>query len=236
MTEQVRITKYLSDCEIMSRRAAERAIAEGRIYVNGELAVTGQKICEDDIVTIDGKPVEKAGKKVYIMLNKPVKYVTSMSDDKGRCCVTDLTADLGARVYPVGRLDYMSEGLLILTNDGEFANKLMHPRYGKNKEYELSVYGNLTDKQIEKFKIPIEIDGKTIEPIELKKVRYENRSTVMNIVLHEGRNREIRNICKANNLKINYLKRVAVGGVKLGNLEKGKWRYLTEEEIKSLTE
>lgn len=235
MTEQVRITKYLSDCEIMSRRSAERAIADGRIYVNGEKAVTGQKISEDDNVTLDGKTVKKAGKKVYIMLNKPVKYVTSMSDEKGRCCVTELTENLGIRVYPVGRLDYMSEGLLIMTNDGEFANRLMHPRYGKNKEYELSVYGNLTERQIEKFKIPIEIDGKVIEPIEILKVRTENRSTVMNIVLHEGRNREIRNICKANNLRINYLKRVALGGVKLGNLEKGKWRYLTEEEVKSLT-
>ena len=234
MTEKIRLTKYLSDNEVMSRRAAERAITEGRIYVNGIEAVTGQKVGDDDKVTVDGKLVEIKNEKIYIMLNKPVKYVTSMNDEKGRYCVKDLTCDLNSRLYPVGRLDYMSEGLLIMTNDGEFANKLMHPRYNKSKEYELSVYGNITEHQIEKLKIPIEIDGTLIKPIEIKKVRFENKSTILNIVLHEGRNREIRNICKANNLRINYLKRVAIGNLKLGNLGTGKWRYLTKEEVESL--
>lgn len=234
MSDKTRVSKYISECGLMSRRAADKAITENRVYINDKVAVLGQTVEQGDIIKLDGKIIEPVRNKVYIMLNKPVKYLTSLSDDRGRKCVTELIEDISARVYPVGRLDYMSEGLLILTNDGEFANKLMHPRYEKTKTYHVNVCGYIDSNMVANLEKPICINGKMTGDVSVKLISTSEKSSLLSITLHEGLNREIRNICKANNLKINSLKRVSYGKLELGKLKSGEWRYLSDEEVKVL--
>ena len=236
MTE--RIQKLISAAGLMSRRAAEDAIAAGRVSVNGVTAALGRRADpETDTVLVDGKPLPLQEGKKYIMLNKPRGYVTTMSDEKGRRNVTELVKGVGCRVYPVGRLDMYSEGLLICTDDGELANRLMHPSHSFEKVYKVKVKGTVTDKSVTDLTAPMELDGYKLRPVEVKVISSGRRdragsvySTLL-ITLHEGRNRQIRRMCENCGISVMRLKRVAIGKIELGKLESGKWRYLTEEEI-----
>lgn len=232
--EEIRLQKFISTAGIMSRRAAEKEIEAGRIKVNGQPAELGQKIIPGkDRVTYKGKPVElnPTERKVYIMLNKPRGYVTTLSDDKSRKCVAELVEDVGTRVYPVGRLDMDSEGLLLFTNDGELANKLMHPRHKIPKIYHVRVKGEITPEQLKALGKPMEIDGYEILPVNCEIVTRKDNFTVIRMELYEGRNRQIRKMCEQTELEITKLQRVAIGNIKLGDLAPGTWRHLTGSQV-----
>ena len=231
-----RIQKILASRGLASRRKAEQWISEGRVSCNGRTCMLGDTADPDrDEILLDGKPLPDYGMRVYIMLNKPRGYVTTLSDEKGRKNVTMLTMDCPERVYPVGRLDMDSEGLLILTNDGEFANRLMHPKHEVHKTYLVTVNG-FHDRAVELLKRPITLDGYTIQPPEVVIVRSENSSAVLRVTIHEGRNRQIRRMCAAAGLCVQKLQRVSEGELRLGSLPLGKWRYLTDFEVKKLQE
>ncbi len=233
---EMRIQKYISDCGLMSRRAAEREIELGNIKINGESALIGQKIDpERDVVTYKGRRVRAAkNHKTYVMLNKPRGYVTTMSDERGRKCVSELLADVDSRVYPVGRLDMNSEGLLLCTDDGELTNTLTHPSHEITKVYLVRVRGNVDKTQIKKLSSPMEIDGYIIKPVKVTKMSESEDSTLLKMELCEGRNRQIRKMCEQCELAVLSLKRVSEGEIMLGKLQTGKWRYLTREEVKYL--
>ena len=220
---------------MVSRRAAEAEILAGHIKVNGEVAVIGQKIVPGrDVVEYRGKVVTEGIRNVYIMLYKPRGYVTTMSDDRGRPCVAELVEDVGVRVYPVGRLDLESEGLLLFTNDGELANRLMHPRYHKPKIYHVRVGGEVAPEKLKVLSGPMDIDGYITKPANISVVTANKNYTTLAMELFEGRNRQIRKMCEQVGLKIVMLKRISIGEVKLGDLRPGKWRYLTKTQIDSL--
>ena len=232
--EQVRLQKYFTDCGVMSRRAAEQEILAGNVTVNGRIATLGEKVTPGvDEVAYMGKPIRQKAKKeyTYIMLNKPRGYVTSMTDPQGRKCVTELLTGLHTRVYPVGRLDMVSEGCLILTDDGELANKLMHPRHAIPKHYRVKVSGTVSAEQLARLNGEMEIDGYRLRPSEVEVSDITETGTVLKFTLHEGRNRQIRKMCQAVDLDVRRLNRVSYGEVSLNRLPVGKWRYLTEEEI-----
>lgn len=229
--DETRIHKYLSDSGIMSRRAAEEAVRRGEIKVNGADAVIGQKIIPGkDRVEYKGKEIIADNSHVYIMLNKPVGYVTTLSDEKGRPCVRDLTEDVGVRVYPVGRLDIDSEGLLLLTNDGELANRLTHPKHGVAKYYNVTVKGQVTMEERRKLASALVIDGYKIRPVQNTVVTMKPDYTTLKMELYEGRNRQIRKMCEMCGLEVIKLRRVAIGNISIGNLKLGSWRYLTKAQ------
>ncbi len=239
MSEGIRVQKVLSDMGFASRRAAEKLIEEGRVKINGRICVIGQKIDpRKDIISVDGeKVVKEYGKnkrRWYVALNKPRGYVTTMSDELGRKCVTELLGDIDERVYPVGRLDKNSEGLLLLTNDGEFANLMMHPSYHINKTYRVTVDAGLNEEQLIKLASGVEIDGKMTLPAIVTVLVREPQRAVIQMVISEGRNRQIRKMCEAVGLEVLRLKRTAVGGIRLGMLKPGEWRELTSQEVKML--
>ena len=223
----------------MSRRAAEKEIEMGYFAVNGATASIGMRVDpNNDAVTYKGKPVVmKNDRKVYIMLNKPKGVVTTMSDEKGRKNVGELV-DIGIRVYPIGRLDLNSEGLLLMTNDGELANMLTHPRHNIPKIYHVTLPYLFNDEELRALGQPIVIDGRRTQPCRVRKVRENsqgyNSYTVVEFELYEGRNRQIRRMCEANGRKIKQLTRVAIGDIRLGDLPLGKWRYLTDKEVRYL--
>jgi len=246
--EEIRLQKYISECGIMSRRAAEAEITKGNVTVNGTKAELGQKIIPDkDVVMLLGKRVEHNSDKnnsfesmtqngkTYIILNKPVGYVTTMSDEKDRLTVKDLIADVGLRLYPVGRLDMYSDGLLLCTNDGDLTNRLTHPSHHVAKVYRAVITSHLTDKNILSLSEQIEIDGYRIRPVEVELESYttvhHKAATVMLFTLHEGRNRQIRRMCAHHGYKLASLTRIRMGEIELGDLPVGKWRPLTEAEI-----
>ncbi len=235
--EPIRLQKYFTDCGVLSRRAAEAEIAAGRVKVNGQTAEIGQKILPGaDRVEYRGQavlPPTRPGH-TYVMLNKPRGYLTSMSDNRGRRCVTELTADVGRRIYPVGRLDLDSEGLLLLTDDGALTHKLTHPRHEIPKIYHVKLDGYVGEEQIEALSRPIELDGYLTQPIEISLVSRRDNTTTLRMVLYEGRNRQIRRTCAAQGLDVLRLCRVAIGDLKLGNLAPGKWRYLTRAQVEYL--
>ncbi len=225
-----RLQKLLSARGVASRRKAEDMIAAGRISVNGETAFLGQSADpETDEILLDGKPLPSTQERVYIMLNKPRGYVTTLSDEKGRPTVAQLVADCGTRVYPVGRLDMDSEGLLLLTSDGEFANKMMHPSHEMKKTYWVSVKGYHAGASA-LLSRAIELDGYRIRPPEVKLLRAEGDRAKFLVTIHEGRNRQVRRMCEAAGMQVLVLRRIAEGTLKLDKLPLGKWRYLTEEE------
>jgi 23S rRNA pseudouridine2605 synthase len=231
--EAERIQKYISECGVMSRRAAESAILEGRVTVNGKKAITGQKVTPfKDIVAIDGKTVgKKVGEKhVYIMLNKPTGYVTTLSDDKERKTVAELVRAVGKRVYPVGRLDMDSEGLLLMTDDGELTNALTHPKHHIAKYYDVRVAGEVTRTTLAELSSEMVIDGYKILPVECAVVSKKEEYTVIRMVLFEGRNRQIRKMCEKCGLTVKKLRRIAIGDLEL-DVAKGRWRHLTLDEI-----
>ena len=232
---KIRLQKHLSECGVASRRKAEELIENKKVRVNGHIASLGDKVDPvRDKVTVSGKNVIPVNKKVYIMLHKPRGFVTTVSDELGRKCVTDLVKDVGVRVFPVGRLDKDSEGLLFLTNDGEFANNLTHPSKHVNKTYRTTVKGEVDDEQIIKLCAGVEIDGRKTLPCECFVAERKSDRTVLIFVIHEGRNRQIRKMCEQVSLDVIRLKRNAVGSVKLGMLRVGNWRELTEDEVHRL--
>ncbi len=236
--EELRIQKYLADCGICSRRAAERAIEEGDVQINGIPAEIGQKIRPDrDKVTYRGRPVVKKrnAHPCYVMLHKPAGYVTTMSDEKGRKTVAELITGVDQRVYPVGRLDMDSEGLLLFTSDGELANALTHPRHHIPKIYHVRVNGAVSRAQLTKLGESMEIDGYKIQPVECAVVREGEDATTIAMILYEGRNRQIRKMCEQVGLEVRRLRRIAIGDLEL-DIPRGKWRYLTKAEADYLKE
>ncbi len=233
--EEMRLQKFLSEQGVLSRRAAEEEIKKGKVKVNGIPATLGTKIDPDtDVVEYQGKQIGGAVRKVYLMLNKPVGYVTTMSDEKGRPCVAELVENVGTRVYPIGRLDLESEGLLLFTNDGALANRLMHPKYHKPKVYHVKIRGEVDAEKIAALGRPMNIDGYITKPAGISVVTRKPDYTVLAMELFEGRNRQIRKMCKQLSLQILMLKRISIGEIKLGNLALGEWRYLTKTQIESL--
>lgn len=234
--EKIRIQKYFTDCGVLSRRAAENEIKAGKVKVNGLCAVLGDKIDPSvDIVEYKGKRImpRSASEFVYILLNKPCGVVTSAKDEKGRVCVTDLVK-CGTRVYPVGRLDLNSQGLILMTNDGELANKLTHPKHEIPKIYEVDVVGRVTTEQLTILNSSMTVDGYILLPVKTEFISKNEKFTTLRMTLFEGRNRQIRKMCEQVGLKVAKLTRVAIGSITLGELQGGKWRYLTKEEIDSL--
>ena len=234
--EKIRLQKYFTDCGVLSRRAAEKEIVEGRVKVNGHPATLGTKIDpQADLVIWQGKPVlPTAEKHHYIALNKPRGYITSTSDPQNRKCVTELLTGHTGRVYPIGRLDYISEGLLLLTDDGTLANRLTHPKHHLSKVYRVKVAEHITDEQYEALTSEMELDGYTIQPVFVSVVGKDETGTLLKMTLNEGRNRQIRKMCEKVGLTVKRLCRVSIGNVKLDGLPVGKWRYLTEKEVDDL--
>lgn len=244
MSETVKLQKYISGSGLMSRRAAEREIEAGNVSVNGETARLGDRVDPEGArVSVRGKAVTpRVGGFTYIMLNKPAGVVTTMKDEPGadRHTVAELVSNVPARVYPVGRLDMYSDGLLIMTDDGKFANALCHPSGDKEKVYRVSLRGEIGDKALDALSAPITItesDGKEYEvsPCGVSLVSRDSTATVIEMTLHEGRNRQIRRMCEKLGLRVTRLTRISEGGVSLGTLPVGKWRYLTEEERRALS-
>lgn len=230
----MRLQKFFSDAGVLSRRAAEAEIAAGRVKVNGAVAQIGDSVDpETDIVEYKGKRVLPRADKphYYIMLHKPRGYVTTAHDEKGRRTVTDLVRTLGTRVYPVGRLDMDSEGLLLLTDDGEFTNRLTHPRHEIPKIYHVTLSKNPSDEQIWALSQPMVLDGYALQPVTVIPLSPDT----LEMHLYEGRNRQIRRMCEAVGLRVSRLRRVAIGKLTLGDLSPGKWRELTRDEVDYLT-
>ena len=233
---RIRLQKHLADCGIASRRKAEELIENKKVKVNGRIASLGDKVDPvRDKVTVSGKTVVSVNKKVYIMLHKPRGFVSTVSDELGRKCVTDLVKDVGVRVFPVGRLDKDSEGLLLMTNDGEFSNSLTHPSKHVTKTYRVTVSGNVSEEQIVRLCTGVVIDDKKTLPCDCFVAERKADRTVLIFVITEGRNRQIRKMCDVVGLEVLRLKRTEIAGVKLGMLPQGKWRDLNEKEMKRLT-
>ena len=229
-----RIQKILASRGVASRRQAEKMILDGRVTCNGVICTLGESADADqDNILLDGKPLPSGNVHMYIMLNKPRGYVTTMHDEKGRKDVSQLVADCPARVYPVGRLDMDSEGLLLFTNDGDFANHLMHPSHVVNKVYRVNVVG-YSEIGLENLQQPIILDGYQIRKPGVELVSAFDDKAELLITIHEGRNRQVRRMCAAAGMNVTRLVRVQEGGLKLGTLKSGTWRYLTQEEIKGL--
>jgi 23S rRNA pseudouridine2605 synthase len=233
---QERLQKILSKAGVASRREAESIISSGRVAVNG-VTVTEMGVKADpdkDIIMLDGKPVAPVQTKVYIMLNKPAGYVTTMKDPEGRRIVTELLKDVKERVYPVGRLDYNTEGLLLLTNDGEWANNLAHPRHEVDKEYQVRIRGRISQEQIDRLAGGVDLDDGRTAPATVRVIRQSENNTWVSIVIHEGRYRQVRRMCEAVNLQVVRLKRSSYGFLDLGELRPGEYRRLTGNEVAGL--
>lgn len=232
---KIRLQKYLAECGIASRRKSEDLIAAGKVKVNGKTASIGDKVDpKRDKVTVSGKRVKAVNKSVYLMLNKPRGFITTMKDERDRKCVSELVEDVNVRVYPVGRLDRESEGLLLMTNDGDFANALTHPSKHVPKTYRVTIRPEITKEQITKFSNGIEIDGQMTLPADIKVIDAEENRTVVEVTIYEGRNRQIRKMFEALGIEVARLKRTKVGNLKLGMLKQGSYRELTASEIESL--
>lgn len=229
-----RLQKILSARGVASRRTAENWIQQGRVMVNGVPARLGDTADpEQDEILLDGKPLPQGQEPVYILLNKPRGYVTTLSDEQGRPNAAQLVADCGVRVYPVGRLDMDSEGLLLFTNDGAFANALMHPKHQVKKTYDVWVTGYVPGAEI-RLARPIELDGYTIRKPEVKLFKAEGNRARLRVTIHEGRNRQIRRMCQAAGMTVTRLRRIREGSLSLGDLAPGAWRHLTREEVARL--
>lgn len=234
--EKQRIQKIIAQSGFCSRRKAEELISSGRVKVNGRPCKLGDKADLKSVITIDGEKLSVSAKRelYYIMLNKPRGYVTTMSDELDRKNVAELVSDLPERVYPVGRLDKNSEGLLLFTNDGKFANDIMHPSKHVAKTYRVTVRPPVTDEQLVKMSEGVLIDGKKTLPCVINVLTNESTRVVLQMVIKEGRNRQIRKMCEAVGLEVARLKRTMIGPVKLGMLKPGEYRELTSEELRAL--
>lgn len=236
----MRLQKFMAKCGVASRRKSEEFILEGRVKVNG--TVVEELGCKVDIdkdkISVDGKEIELEEEKVYILLNKPIGYITTLSDEFNRKKVIDLVKEIKQRVYPVGRLDSDTSGLLFLTNDGDLAYKLTHPKYEIKKKYIAKVKGIPTEEELNKFRSGLKIEDYITAKAEVKILSKEKNISILEIVIHEGKNRQVRKMCSKIYHPVIELKRIEMGNVKLCDLREGKWKYLTEEEVnylKSLT-
>ena len=230
-----RLQKLLAQAGAASRRKAEELILQGRVTVNGRPAKLGDSADpQKDQIALDGQRLRLEGEKLYLALHKPRGFVTTMEDERGRRCVAQLVADVPGRVYPVGRLDKDSEGLLIMTNDGAFANAVAHPKSHVAKTYRVTLRPGVNEEQLVQISTGILIDGKMTAPAKARVLEQQQGRAVVEIVLYEGRNRENRKMCEALGLEVARLKRTAVGPVRLAMLPKGRWRELSKEEVKAL--
>jgi 23S rRNA pseudouridine2605 synthase len=231
-----RLQKLISQAGITSRRAAEEMILAGRVSVNGAVVTElGSKADpRTDNITVDGKPVKPVSTHLYILLNKPAGYMTTLDDPEGRPLVISLLKDISERVYPVGRLDYNTEGLLLLTNDGDWANKLMHPRHEIDKEYHVRVRGKAHKSQIDQLAAGVMLDDRKTAPATVRLIKDGEQNDWLSVTIHEGRNRQIRRMCEAVSLSVVRLKRVRYGNLELGFLKSGHFRYLSEDEVAEL--
>lgn len=234
--KDLRIQKFMSECGICSRRKAEEMVMAGKVKINGKTALIGEKVNPyTDKVTVQGKLIKRQKEKKYIILHKPRGFVTTLSDEKGRKDITLLTEDIKERVYPVGRLDKNSEGLLLLTNDGEFANMITHPKTHIPKTYRVTVRPPVSDNALNSLINGVTLDdGYTTAPADVSIVQSEENRVVLLITIYEGKNRQIRRMCEALGIELIRLKRIAIGEIRLGMLPQGKWRELSEQEIRSL--
>lgn len=235
--EKIRVQKIIAESGYCSRRKAEELISQGRVKINGRECGLGDKALPNkDLISIDGENIFVPKKKqmYYIMLHKPRGYVTTMSDELDRKCVTDLLKDLPARVYPVGRLDKNSEGLLLFTNDGQFANDIMHPSKHISKTYRVTVRPDISDEQLVELSEGVVIDGKKTQPATVLVLDKQPGRVVLQMTIHEGRNRQIRKMCEAVGLEVERLKRTSIGPLKLGMLKPGEYRELKPDELRAL--
>lgn len=234
---EVRLQKFMAEQGVASRRKSEDLIRAGKVKVNGHIAEIGMKINpRKDLVTVGKQKLTnvKNRKMLYIMLNKPRGYVTTVSDELGRKTVMDLLPDFGCRIYPVGRLDKDSEGLLLLTNDGSFTNCMTHPSHEYAKVYRVTVRPSVNDEILFNLRNGIEIDGRKTAPCEVTVLTEEENRVVLEFILHEGRNRQIRKMCESQGLEVARLKRISIGPIKLGMLKQGDYRELSEQDVKKL--
>ncbi|MBQ3498635.1 MAG: rRNA pseudouridine synthase [Clostridia bacterium] len=233
--ELVRLQKFMADNGIASRRKCEELIDRGVVKINGNTAHIGDKVDpKKDKVTVKGRKITVKDNLVYILLHKPRGYITTMQDEQGRKCVAELVKDVGIRIYPVGRLDRESEGMLLMTNDGTFSNAMTHPTHHVPKTYRVTIRPGITDEQIAAFQDGIEIDGRMTAPSSIRVIDKSEGRVVVEVIIYEGRNRQIRKMFEALDIEVARLKRIAVGSVKLGMLPQGKWRELKEDEVRKL--
>ncbi len=231
----MRLQKYMAHCGVSSRRKAEEIISEGRVTVNGiNIDQMGYVVHEGDVVEVDGNEIHVEGRKVYVLLNKPEGYITSVSDEQNRPTVLDLVSDIPERVFPVGRLDFNTKGLLILTNDGDLSFKLTHPKHEVRKTYVAKVTGQIKDESIDRLEIGIDIGDYITSKAEAKLIKKEQLYSVVKLIISEGKNRQVRRMFKAVGNEVIELQRVAIGKISIGDLKEGTYRHLTKEEVKYL--
>ena len=232
---EVRLQKFLAESGVASRRKSEELIEQGKVKVNGKVAIIGDKIDpKKDTVTVNGKKIVKTKTFTYVVLHKPRGFITTMSDEKDRKCVAELIKDVEGRVYPVGRLDKDSEGMLLFTNDGAFANAMTHPTKHVPKTYRVTVRPSISEEQITALTQGVIIEDRKTSPAEVRVITKEEGRVVLEIILYEGRNRQIRKMCEEVGLEVARLKRTQIGSIKLGMLKQGAWRHLTEDEVRKL--
>ncbi len=231
----MRINKYLAECGVASRRACDKIVQDGRVTINGKTAVNGQDVSDGDKVLLDGNEIVRKVIHSYYIMNKPKGYVCTVSDDKDRKTVMQLLPENAGRVYPVGRLDYDTEGLLLFTDDGELAFRLTHPRNEIPKTYLVKIEGSVTDAQLNKLRAGVELDGRLTNKSKIKVIETNREYTKLHVTINEGRNRQVRRMFESVGKEIAFLKRIKIGEMGLGSLERGKVRKLTAEEIFYLT-
>ncbi|MFR6259116.1 MAG: pseudouridine synthase [Anaerovoracaceae bacterium] len=231
----MRLNKYIASAGICSRRKADELISNGNVKINGAVVTQmGVSVGENDSVEVNGKLLDSEGRKVYVAVNKPLGYITSMEDEKGRATVAELVGDIAERIFPVGRLDYNTTGLLIMTNDGELANRIIHPRHEVYKTYVARVSGIISDARIARLRKGVDIGGFITSPAKVKLIKQFPRSAVVEIKIREGKNRQVRKMFAAVGNKVQELQRTEIGDIKLGRLMEGHYRKLTKEEIEYL--
>ena len=233
--ETMRLQKYMAECGVASRRKAEEMIAEGRVTVNGvKITEMGVQVEESDEVRVDGQAIRPEAEKRYVMYHKPAGEVTTVSDPEGRRCVLDHFRDYPVRLYPVGRLDYDSEGLLLLTNDGTLTERMLHPSHQVDKTYLARVSGSVTMDEVRQLRAGVMLDDHKTAPAKVRVIKLEAEATVVLVTIHEGRNRQVRRMFEETGHQVMQLRRVRFGPLNLGDLPRGKWRELTAEEVRSL--
>ncbi len=231
----MRLNKYIASAGLCSRRKADELIANGNVKINGDtMREMGYDVQEGDRVVVNGKPIEGAGKKVYVAVNKPMGYITSMEDDKDRATVAQLVGDIPERLFPVGRLDYNTTGLLIMTNDGELTYSLTHPKHQVYKTYVATVAGVISNARLAKLRKGVDIGGFVTSPAKVRVIKQNPRSAVVEISIREGKNRQVRKMFAAVGNRVQTLERVAIGDLRLGRLMEGHYRKLTREEVEYL--
>lgn len=232
---EIRLQKFLAEAGVASRRKSEELISQGRIEVNGKVVTTpGTKISGFERICVDGREIRREQKKIYILLNKPVGYISSAKDQFSRKTVMDLVGTIKERIYPVGRLDYDTSGLIILSNDGDFANKIMHPRHQMQKVYRAEIIGKLSNEDIIRIEKGMLIDDYKTAPAKIRIVSAAKDRSIVEVTIHEGKNRQVRKMFETLDHPVLRLKRIAIGSIGIGELEEGKWRYLSKNEILGL--